>query len=54
MNEAAEIARVLVPADPGLFCRRDDPNDPRLGEWVLRGLEGLAANGVMRALARGR
>jgi len=36
------LDQVLIPADPGLFYRRDDPNDPRLGERVLRGPEGLA------------
>lgn len=32
---------LLQPADPGLFYRRDDPNDPRMGERVLRGAQAL-------------
>ncbi len=32
----------LLPADPALFYRRDDAFDPRLGERVARGPEGLA------------
>lgn len=30
----------LIPADPSLFFSRNDPNDPRLGDLALRGVEG--------------
>jgi len=41
MAEPTDALEALVPADPGLFYRRDDPNDPRMGERVLLGREGL-------------
>jgi formimidoylglutamase len=41
MADRSQALDALVPADPGLFYQRDDPNDPRLGERVLRGPECL-------------
>ena len=38
---------LLVPADPGLFYTRDDPNDPRLGDAAGRGLEDYPGCGVV-------
>jgi len=43
----------MVPADPALFYRRDDPHDPRLGERVLRGpgaLDGPQGTGAVALL----
>ena len=37
-----DCLELLVPADPGLFYTRNDPNDPRMGERALRGAAGLA------------
>jgi formiminoglutamase len=37
---------LLAPADPSLYYRRDDPNDPRMGERVLRGAGHLDGTGV--------
>jgi formiminoglutamase len=37
MTLLSDPLALLVPADPGLFYRRGDPNDPRLGERALRG-----------------
>jgi len=42
MPEPIDPSQFLVPADPGLFYRRDDPMDPRLGERALRGPGHLA------------
>jgi len=42
MSDAIDFNEVLVPADPGLFYRRDDINDPRMGERALRGAGALA------------
>jgi formiminoglutamase len=37
MNDAIDPCQALVPADPALFYRRDDVNDPRMGELALWG-----------------
>jgi arginase family enzyme len=42
MDDVPDLGQSLIPTDPGLFSSRDGPNDPRLGERVLRGLDGLA------------
>jgi formiminoglutamase len=42
MTDPAALVSILVPADPGLFYRRDDAFDPRMGERVLRGVEAMA------------
>ena len=42
----SDPGRFLEPADPALFYRRDDPNDPRLGELALRGPERLGEAAV--------
>ena len=38
---------LLVLPDPGLFYTRNDPNDPRLGDTVLRGRQGYEAARVV-------
>jgi formiminoglutamase len=42
-----DLGRALVPVDADLFYRRDDPNDPRLGELVARGPEALEGADVV-------
>jgi formiminoglutamase len=46
MSEGVDLSALLVPADPGLFYRRDDAFDPRMGELALRGVEALPGAAV--------
>jgi len=42
MSDAFDPGQDLLPADDGLFYRRGDANDPRMGELALRGPGALA------------